>query len=294
MPFITKLFENSKIDIFQLIKQVVYLLLLINFAIYVKNDLEIAAHTMSNGGSFLDWTAAFATTIDESAWIILLILFELETYVMSDEPLSRTKSFLMHGARVVCYFSLAHTCYAYSIYVYELSLVTPISAISNLCQLIGTDLSYATNLLYTELNSTNCLSLSTASEFFFIDAPENLIVTDAVGLVIEKQLAWVDLIEVLTWLLILVTIEMVVWLQDKGIASGGMMKSVNITKVFLYAVLWGAIFYWIYRDHWMFAWDEFVWIAGFMAIEMNVAEWRDEINEKNEAPEGTLTPLAKK
>jgi len=289
MHSIVKLFENSKFDLFQLIKQVVYLLLLINFAIYIKNDIEIAAHTMSNGGSFLDWTAAFATTIDESAWIILLILFELETYVLSDEPLSRTKSFLMHTARIVCYFSLAHTCYAYSIYVYELSLVTAIPDVSNLCQLVGSDLSYASNLLYTELNSTNCLTLSTASEFFFIDAPENLIISDGVGLVIEKQLAWVDLIEVFTWLLILATIESVVWLQDRGIASGKMIKSLNITKFFLYSVLWGAIFYWIYRDHWMFAWDEFVWIAGFMAIEMNVAEWREEINETIEESGATAS-----
>ena len=29
----------------------------------------------------------------------------------------------------------------------------------------------------------------------------------------------------------------------------------------------------------MFAWDEFVWIAGFVAIEMNIVEWRNEINE---------------
>jgi hypothetical protein len=29
----------------------------------------------------------------------------------------------------------------------------------------------------------------------------------------------------------------------------------------------------------MFAWDEFVWIAGFIAIEMNVVEWRGEIRE---------------
>jgi len=29
----------------------------------------------------------------------------------------------------------------------------------------------------------------------------------------------------------------------------------------------------------MFAWDEFVWIAGFVAIEMNIVEWRDEIND---------------
>jgi hypothetical protein len=29
----------------------------------------------------------------------------------------------------------------------------------------------------------------------------------------------------------------------------------------------------------MFAWDEFVWSAGFVAIEMNIVEWRNEIND---------------
>ncbi len=42
---------------------------------------------MRNGGSFLDWIEAFATTIDETAWLILVFLFELETYVLSNETL---------------------------------------------------------------------------------------------------------------------------------------------------------------------------------------------------------------
>jgi hypothetical protein len=44
-------------------------------------------------------------------------------------------------------------------------------------------------------------------------------------------------------------------------------------------LLWAAAGYWIYRGHYMFAWDEFVWIAGFVAIEMNIVEWRNEIND---------------
>jgi len=285
MTTITKIFENSKIDPFQLIKLVVYSLLFINFIIYFKNDWEIATFTMRNGGDFLDWTAAFATTIDESAWIILLILFELETYTLSDDALSRPKAILMHTVRLVCYFSLAHTCYAYSIYVYELSLATAIVDVSNLCQLVAADISYANNLLYTELDAANCKTLSMATEFFYIDSPENIVVTDSAGLLIEKQLAWIDLMEVITWLFILATIELTVWLQDQGIASGVKIKSLNIAKYVLYSLLWGAIFYWIYRDHWMFAWDEFVWIAGFMAIERNVVEWREEIIEGDELEE---------
>ena len=272
-----------KINLLQLIKLVVYTLLLINFAFYIRDDWVIASHTMRNGGSILDWTAAFATTIDESAWMILLILFELETYVLSDEPLSRFKAFLMHSARIICYFSLAHTLYAYSSAVYDLSTVTAIAEISNLCQLIGNDISYASNLLYTELDADNCTSLSTATQFFYIDPPEFLIATDSAGLVIERQLAWIDIMEATTWLLILLAIEASVWLQDRGVATGIMTKGLNVAKFFLYSLLWCAISYWIYRDHYMFAWDEFVWIAGFVAIEMNMVEWRNEIKDKSKA-----------
>ena len=51
----------------QLIKWSIYILLLINFALYIRDDWQIAAHTMREGGPFLKWTQAFATSIDESA-----------------------------------------------------------------------------------------------------------------------------------------------------------------------------------------------------------------------------------
>ena len=280
-------FDRSALNIPQLVKAIVYSLLIINFVLYIRDDWVIAAHTMRNGGTLIDWTRAFATTIDESAWIILLLLFELETYVLSDEPLSRAKSLLMHGIRIICYISLAHTLYAYGIYVYELSAVTAIADVTDLCQLVGRDVSFAVNLVYTELDAANCKTLSTASRFFYIDPPEYLIVTDGAGLAIERELAWVDVLEASIWLLIVFAIELTVRLQDRGVAEGSLIRSLSVFKFALFSLLWLAIAYWIYRGHWMFAWDEFVWIAGFSAIEMNMAEWRSEIIEQEE---GALSP----
>ena len=282
MNAMLEFFDRSALNIPQLIKAIVYSLLLINFVLYIRDDWVIAAHTMRNGGTLIDWTRAFATTIDESAWIILLILFELETYVLSDEPLSPTKSLLMHGIRILCYVSLAHTLYAYGIYVYELSAVTPIADVTGLCQLVGRDVSFAVNLAYTELDAQNCKTLSSASRFFYIDPPAYLIVTDRAGLAIERELAWIDVLEASIWLLIVLAIELTVRLQDRGVAAGSLIRSLSLFKFSLYCLLWVAIAYWIYRGHWMFAWDEFVWIAGFTAIEMNMAEWRSEIIEKEE------------
>lgn len=268
------------VDRRQLLKIVVYSLLLINFAQYIRNDWVIAGHTLHSGSTFLDWTRAYAVTIDESAWIILLILFEMETYLINN-PLSRAKAMLMLVVRLCCYGFLAHTLYAYIFYAYELSQAQVVEGVSNLCQMVGQDVSYAYNLVYSEISADNCANLSSASQFLYIDPPTFFIVQDLAGLRIEKQLIWVDIVEAITWLLILATIEVTVYLQDRGIVKGLLLKSVNNAKFLLYSILWGAIFYWIYRGHYMFAWDEFVWIVGFVAIEINVVEWRKEINQSD-------------
>ena len=270
---------EQSFEIRQTIKWLVYTLVIINFGFYIRNDLVIAGHTLYSGSSLLEISRAFATTIDESAWIILLLLFELEAYLLSDDPLSRAKTLLMQGIRLVCYISLAHTLYAYGVYLAEIYAAVPVEGVTNLCQLIGKDLSYASNLVYSKINSSNCASLSSANQFFYVDPPTFFIVEDAAGLAIEKQLAWIDIFEAIIWLLILLSIEVAVWLQDRNIGQGLIFKTLSITKWCLYSLLWAAAGYWIYRGHYMFAWDEFVWIAGFVAIEMNIVEWRNEIND---------------
>ena len=267
------------LDVRQTIKWSVYALVIINFGFYIRNDWVIAGHTLYAGSSLLEVSRAFATTIDESAWIILLLLFELETYLLSDEPLSRAKTLLMQGVRVVCYISLAHTLYAYGVYLTEIYASVPVEGVTNLCQLIEKDLSYAFNLAYSDINSSNCASLSSANQFFYVDPPTFFIVEDAAGLAIEKELAWIDMFEAIIWLLILLSIEVAVWLQDRNIGQGIVFKGLGIAKLCLYSLLWAAAGYWIYRGHYMFAWDEFVWIAGFVAIEINIVQWRDEIND---------------
>ena len=263
----------------QLLKLVVYSLLIFNFFLYIRDDFVTSSHTLRSGSTFLEITRSFATTIDESAWITLLLLFELETYLLSDDPLSRSKALLMQVIRLICYVSLAHTLYAWFGNLMELYASVPIEGVTNLCQMVSEDVSYAFNLVYTEINQSNCASLSTATQFFYVDPPTFLIVEDHAGLVIEKQLAWIDLFEAITWLVILFTIEVAVWLQDRNIGKGFIFKVLKATKLSLYSLLWTAVAYWIYRGHYMFAWDEFVWIAGFTAIEMNMIEWRKEINE---------------
>ena len=267
-----------KLDPRQTIKLLVYTLLLVNFVLYIADDLSIASYTMRDGGSLLDWTASFATTIDESAWFILLLLFELETYVLSDEIQQRVGvRALVHGTRLLCYLSLLHSIYAFGLIYYEISQVTVILGVTDLCQFADNGMSFVRNLAYTDLSSANCGSLSTDTQFYFTD-PE-LVVTDSSGLALETQLALADIVEVVVWMLILVTIEAMVWLQDRAITRGTIVSVIKVSKFALYGSLWIIATFWLYLGHWYFAWDEALWIVGFFAIEMNVSDWKKEIEE---------------
>jgi hypothetical protein len=135
--------------------------------------------------------------------------------------------------------------------------------------------SYVYNLEYTEINDQTCGELSGASQFYWV--AEDPIVSDMEGLDLERDLAWVDLVEAVVWLLILLAIEIVVRLQNRGITGGVLISTANAVQIFLYLTLIGFGIYWATLSHWLYLWDELVWIGGFAVIEMNISNWRDEL-----------------
>jgi hypothetical protein len=160
------------------------------------------------------------------------------------------------------------------------SLQPTVEGVSNLCDMAGTDVSYVYNLEYTEVNEQTCSKLSDESQFYWLT--EDSIVSDLAGLELERDLAWADLAEVLIWLLILLAIEVVVRLQGQGIAGGTLISTANTLSIFLYASLIAIGIYWATLSHWLYLWDELVWICGFAAIEMNLNDWRGELLGKKE------------
>ena len=271
----------SNIKSRQTLKLVIYVLLLINFVLYIIDDIRIASYTLQEDASFLDWTQSFATTIDESAWLILLFLFELETYMLSDEAWSKSLfTRFMYFIRAFCYLFLMHSVYAFSVIYFDLMNVQQLQNITNLCELVPLDMTFVRNLSYTTIDSLNCHEISNQSVFYFTEP--NLVVSDMSGLQLERNLALVDLLEILVWLLILFTIEAMVWLQDRAITQGKLISLIKVSKYFLYGMLWSMAAYWTYLGHYYFAWDEAVWIVGFISIEMNVSQWKEEIEREKE------------
>jgi hypothetical protein len=265
----------------QTIKWTVYTLLIINFVFYLFEDWNRAIHTLHAGSTFLDWTGEFATSIDESGWFLLLFMFEIETYVVDDDDWTGWVAYTVRGVRLFSYALIAHTVYAFIIVVISLQPNIAVENVTTLCDMADDDVSYVYNLEYTDVNEQTCGELSDESQFFWL--AEDPIVTDMAGLDLERDLAWADLAEVLIWLLVLFAIEVVVWLQGRGTSGGALISTANALSFFLYALLIALGIYWATLSHWLYLWDELVWICGFTAIEMNLSEWRGELLERQEA-----------
>ncbi len=267
----------SALDTRQWIKVVVYSLLLINFCHYVLNDLNQATHTYHSDWKWHDWTANFATTLDELGWFLLLILFELETYVFSDQALTRSRV-MMNSVRIICYLAIGHTVFAFSEYIFDLANATKHVGVT-LCSFAENGLSFTRNLEYWELDASNCESLSFGADFYMF--AQGQVITDFAGMQTEVELACADVIEVIVWLCVLFLIEIRIRLLDRGITHGYLLSFAEATKYFLYGILWLISGYWVYMGHWIFAWDEALWILGFVAIGSNLSKWREELRINN-------------
>ena len=269
-------FDLHKIQ--QIIKWIVYALLIVNWGFYIAEDWNRALHTLDSSSTVGDWAREFATSIDESAWFILLFMLELETYVLEDETFEGWVGKAIHTARLVCFLMILHTVYAFAVTVIQYGPTVPVENATTLCDLTDDGLSYVYNLEYTELTDETCGDLSDANQFYRVGTDPVVATQD--GLRLERQLAWGDLIEVIMWLVIIAAIEMVVRLQERNITEGRAITTGNRVKSFAYLVLAGLAVWWGYLSHWLYSWDTFLWIAGFAAIEMNINEWREEIEEE--------------
>ena len=261
----------------QWIKLVVYSLLMLNFIYYFLDDIERARYVFHSDWRWNDWAANFATTLDELAWFILLLILELETYLLSDDAFTRRRVVAMNLVKAICYVTISHTIFVFGKYVVDLTDAVRLVD-THLCAFADQGLSFSRNLDFWGLNTTNCTQLSSNNEFFLILGGQAI--TDAPGMVIEYELAVADFIEVIVWLVILLLIELIIKIQDRGISSNPILSCATFSKSLLYGVLWLLAAYWAYRGHWIFAWDEALWILGFSAISMNLSDWRKELAVK--------------
>ncbi len=269
----------SRDNVYRLFKYFVYALLAFNVYLFFAEEWAAAAYRFVGGVALQDVIEGFAASIDTAAWVVLLLMFELETYVLDDEQFTKRTTWTLHGLRAVCYAFIVYSFYGYVTKLNFLLGATPLPNVSDLCTLAGGQWAYAVDLdEYELLTAANCASMSTASTFHQFSGMTAVV--DARGLTDIIRLAWVDVINSAVWLLVVFVLEIDVRLQEANKLEGGILRVSNASKFILYALLLLAATYWGVKGDFVDFWDAFLWLVAFVFIELNVFEWRQESLEQ--------------
>ena len=264
--------------LFQLFKYAVYTMLALNVYWFWREEFLAATVQFPDGVNLSNLIDAYAATIDTFAWVILLLMFELETYVLEDHQFSRGVTWALHVVRVLCYSFIVYAFYGYIVNLTFLLQSSQLSGVSDLCSLVGNGWSYAIDIdEYTQITAANCATFSDAGTFLRFDGI--LAVVDADGFSAIKNLAWIDVINAAVWLLVVLILEADVWLQERNRLEGAAVRISNAFKVVFYASLLFTAAFWGVKGDFVDFWDAFLWLVAFVFIELNVFEWRQEVNE---------------
>lgn len=270
----------SSSALFQTFKYVVYVLLAMNIYWFYAEESAAAIVQFSNGIALADLIEAYSATIDTAAWVVLLLMFELETYALDEEHFTPLVQWTLHGLRVLCY---AFIVYAFFGYVANLTFhyeTRVLDGVADLCALQGGSWSWAVTLdEYVEITLANCTQFVHQLPLYtFNDVPA---VVDLDGLVEIRRLAWVDVINSAVWLLVVLVLEIDVRLQEHDRLRGIALTASNAIKSVLYSALLLAAIYWGVKGDFVDFWDAFLWLVAFVFIELNIFEWRHEEEQQS-------------
>ena len=268
----------SRGTIFQFFKYIVYVFLTMNVYWFFAEEYLAAQLQFPNGVGLRDMIEAYAATIDTAAWVILLLMFELETYVLEDRHFTKPVTWSLHGLRAVCYVFIVYAFYGYIVNALSMGDVSPLAGVSELCAIAAEQWSYVVDLdEYTLITADNCGSFSTATSFLRFDSMQAVV--DPEGLAAITGLARIDVINAGVWLLVVLVLEADVRLQERGRYEGVALHLSTAFKVVLYATLLFAAIYWGVKGDFVDFWDALLWLVAFVFIELNVFEWRKEVIE---------------
>jgi hypothetical protein len=259
--------------LFQFFKYLVYILLAYDMLLWFQADLAASAETFGNTVTWRNVVEAYSATVDTAAWVLLLLLFELETAVIPDEKLQGGLKWFFTGIVAICYVFITWAFYGYVAKYGVVINVIPFD-ITDVCSLAGTDWNYVVDLDdYPPIDSTSCLALQ-GQELFRVSGLE--IIGTAASLKAAVYMAIVDIVNAGAWLIIVVLLQAEVWLQLKDMLTDRLMLIAKISKGFFYSILFICAAYWGINGTFLDFWDAFLWLVAFIFIELNIFQWHEE------------------
>ena len=267
----------SNENIFQVFKYSIYVLVTANMYFFMEEEILAYPIRYPNGIAINEIYEGFAASIDTAAWLILLWLLELETYILDDNKITKSVKTSLLAIKVFCYGFIV-----YSFFVYCANLIffytndTLIQA-NNLCDLVPDKWSYSVSINeYVPIDLVNCNQLSSSSNFIKFNDMQAIV--DQNGLTEIIRLGWIDVINAGVWIIVVLIIEINIILVEKNRYLSLSNKISFLSKYLLYPILFFNAFYWGIKGDFIDFWDAFLWLIAFIFIELNIIQWDDDKN----------------
>lgn len=256
----------KRISLFQLFKYTVYALLMWNGVFYFYDGVNSADFVFHNKLNWHDLFIAYSSVIDTGAWIVLLLAFELETYILGDKALKGLSWLVLN---VIVWISWTVVFGAFYAYVVKLGIPWGFETYSGVdpCQLIGKGASFANTIDdYTQLTAENCILLKDGALY---NAKLNMFASAKTYDNLHRMV-WVDIVNAGVWLIVVALIQLEVIFDSSRHIRTKLFRSLKISKYVMYAVLFVCAYYWLRLGDLVAGWDAFVWLAAFFFIENNL------------------------
>lgn len=250
---------------FQFFKYTVYLALFFNVIFFFQEEMQASQHRFLDGFSFFQLIEAFTSTIDTAAWVVLLLLFELETYLIDEEKIKGLLLFLFHSVRAFCYVFVLYSFWGY---LNNFSWILDFEHISatSLCAFSGQSLMLEIDQ-FLQISTVNCTDYEVSQ---LLQHTDGNVYTTLELYQTATRLAFVDIINSAAWISVVIVLEVDVWLQRNHRFEGRVLSISKYIKNLIYSLLLFAAIYWGYSGAFLDFWDAFLWIVAFVFIEMNL------------------------
>lgn len=264
---------------YRVFKYSVYLLLFLNIGLFFLEEWQANQHTLNGTFSTESLIESYAQTIDTLSWVILLFLFELETFVLDDRIIKGWTKWSLHGVRALCYIFIVYSFSGYLAKTLQLYQSEP-TTLGSICSVELNTYSFMLDLdEYETILPGNCRELESAradSQLHILGRNRNII-TDSTTLGNTRKLAWVDTINSATWIIVVLLLEFDVLFQLAHSRRRHVFELLTRAgKTSCYSILLAAAIYWGMYGTLLDFWDAFLWLTAFIFIEMNVFKWQHE------------------
>jgi uncharacterized membrane protein len=265
--------------LFRAFKYTIYCLLALNIYLFFQEEYLASIELFGEGISLSNLTEAFSATIDTAAWVVLLLIFELETAVIPDEKLQGRLKWILFGIKAVAFAFILWAFWGYVAKWLYLAEPVPFS-VEDVCSLIGSGFSWISDLdQYPPLDVASCLALQ-GQPLVQIDGTQIIGSVDSVQAI--HRLALVDVVNAADWLVIVALLELEVLMQLRGLLTQHRLVIAKFTKGVLYGVLFLCAVYWGLLGDFLDFWDAFLWLVAFIFIEMNIFRWHEDVAEEEQ------------